>query len=115
MFRPSPEVLQGRATADYNWPPCRYRLRLEPRCSVAAGAAYYQVARVPPDTAPARGAVDDREEILGRGRAEPLEVLVYGGQLRLGLQGEDSPVVVAGHGDVVRHSPAHLVQRHQDS
>ena len=76
--------------------------------SADARAAYYQVACVPPDTAPARGAIDDREEILGRGRAESLEVHVYGGQLRLGLQGKDTPVVVAGDGNVVWHSPARL-------
>src|ERR1700691_4138405 len=114
MFRASAEVLQGDAAAEASWPPSRTRQRPERQCSSDAGAAYYQVACVPADTAPARGAIDDREEILGRGRTESLEVHVYGGQLRLGLEGKDTPVVVAGDGNVVWHSPAHLVQGHQD-
>jgi hypothetical protein len=51
---------------------------------------------VPPDAAVTRGAVDDREELLGGRRAEGLEVHVHRGQLGLGLQGEDGPVVVTG-------------------
>src|SRR5580704_17925096 len=111
-------ISEGRCfpTSSYGFEPIAQR-GASPVCpdsSADAGAAYYQVARVPPDTALAWGAVDDREEILGRGRAEGLEVHVYGGQLRLGLQGEDTPVVVAGDGNVVWHSPAQLVQGHQD-
>jgi hypothetical protein len=55
---------------------------------------------VPPDAAQARGAVDDREEILGRCRAENLEVHVHGRQLRLGLKGEYAPVVMTAPADI---------------
>jgi len=64
---------------------------------------------VSPDASSARRAIDDREEFLGCRGAEGLEVHVHRGQLWLGLQGEDGPVVVTGDGDVVGYPSAKLV------
>src|SRR5712692_8222930 len=70
---------------------------------------------MPPDAATAGAAIDDREELPGGRRAERLKVHVRRGQLRLGLQREDPPVVVSSDSDVVRYPPAQLVQGHQDA
>ena len=70
---------------------------------------------MPPNAASAWRAIDDREEFLGRRRAEGLEVHVHRGQLWLGLQGEDGPVVVTRDGDVVGYPPAKLVQGDKDA